>query len=171
MNLFISGDISIALTDAKNQDLPFTIDDNQDGTFTINYTPKSPGVHCISVLFGDNEIPISPIKVNVEPSIDINKIRIEGLETSKLFFCSLVSIRFRKRFLFSTNEFFFLLHPYSISVVNPSAYRWTACSDNIEYISSWSNTDKCSSCSYCWTNRQYTRSYCNTSTTGISSSF
>lgn len=84
VSLFISGDISIALTDTKNQDLPFTIDDNQDGTFTIAYTPKSPGVHCISVLFGDNEIPISPLKVNVEPSIDINKIHIEGLETRKL---------------------------------------------------------------------------------------
>lgn len=81
--LFISGDISIALTDTKNQDLPFTIDDNQDGTFTIAYTPKVPGVHCISVLFGDNEIPISPLKVNVEPSIDVNKIHIEGLETRK----------------------------------------------------------------------------------------
>ena len=84
VSLFISGDISIALTDTKNQDLPFTIDDNQDGTFTIAYTPKSPGLHCISVLFGDNEIPISPLKVNVEPSIDINKIHIEGLETRKL---------------------------------------------------------------------------------------
>jgi hypothetical protein len=47
-----------------------------------------PGLHCISVLFGDNEIPISPIKVNVEPSIDINKIRIEGLDTSKLSFAN-----------------------------------------------------------------------------------
>ena len=77
------GDISIALTDTKNQDVPFTIDDNQNGTFTIGYTAKLPGVHCISVLFGDNEIPISPIKVNVEPSVDISKIRVEGLETSK----------------------------------------------------------------------------------------
>ncbi|CAF3564394.1 unnamed protein product [Adineta steineri] len=75
------GDISIALTDTKNQDVPFTIDDNQDGTFRIAYTAKLPGVHCISVLFGDNEIPISPIKVNVEPSVDVSKIRIEGLET------------------------------------------------------------------------------------------
>jgi hypothetical protein len=76
---------SIALTDTQNHDVPFTIDDNQDGTFTIAYTPKSPGVHCISVLFGENEIPISPLKVNVEPTVDINKIRIEGLETSKYF--------------------------------------------------------------------------------------
>lgn len=81
--LVCSGDISIALTDPKNQDVPFTIDDNQNGTFTIGYTAKLPGVHCISVLFGDNEIPISPIKVNVEPSVDVSKIRVEGLETSK----------------------------------------------------------------------------------------
>jgi filamin len=81
--LSISGDVSIALTDGKNQDVPFTINDNQDGTFTIAFTAKSPGIHCISVLFSDNEIPISPFKINVEPSIDINKIRIEGLETSE----------------------------------------------------------------------------------------
>ncbi len=80
------GDISIALTDPKNQDVPFTIDDNQNGTFTIGYTAKLPGIHCISVLFGENEIPVSPIKVNVEPSVDVSKIRVEGLETSKSFF-------------------------------------------------------------------------------------
>ena len=85
IDFFVSGDISIALTDAKNQDLPFTIDDRQDGTFKIDYTPKSPGVHCISVLFSDNEIPISPLKVNVEPTVDVSKIRIEGLETRKFF--------------------------------------------------------------------------------------
>ena len=79
----VAGDISIALTDTKNQDVPFTIDDNQDGTFTIAYTAKLPGMHCISVLFGDSEIPASPIKVNVEPSVDVSKIRVEGLETSK----------------------------------------------------------------------------------------
>ena len=79
------GDISIALTDTKNQDVPFSIDDNQDGTFRISYTPKLPGVHCISVLFGDHEIPMSPIKVNVEPSVDVSKIRVEGLDTSKYF--------------------------------------------------------------------------------------
>jgi len=95
INLFISGDISIALTDTKNQDVPFTIDDKQDGTFTIAYTAKLPGLHCISVLFSDNEIPISPIKVIVEPSVDVNKIRIEGLETSK--FCPWKSVLFRFR--------------------------------------------------------------------------
>jgi len=78
------GDISIALTDIKNQDVPFTIDDNQDGTFTIAYTAKLPGLHCISVLFGDSEIPISPIKVNVEPSVDVSRIRVEGLDSMPL---------------------------------------------------------------------------------------
>ena len=112
IHLFISGDISIALTDTKNQDLPFTIDDNQDGTFTIAYTPKLPGVHCISVLFGDNEIPISPIKVNVEPSVDINKIHIEGLETSKLICVGQIEneIFLLHRFcLFSVQRFLFYL--------------------------------------------------------------
>ena len=81
--LFILGDVAIAVTDSKNYDLAFNIDDNQDGTFTISYAPKLPGVHCISVLFGDHEIPVSPFKVHVEPSIDVTKIRIEGLDTGK----------------------------------------------------------------------------------------
>ena len=75
--------MSIALTDVKNQDVPFTITDNQDGTFTIAYTATLPGLLCISVHFADIEIPSSPLKINVEASIDVTKIRVEGLETSE----------------------------------------------------------------------------------------
>lgn len=92
------------MTDSKNQDLPFTIDDNHDGTFSIAYTPKSPGVHCISVLFGENEIPISPLKVTVEPTVDVNKIRVEGLETSKFF----ISIGSEKSLMIILFAFFFV---------------------------------------------------------------
>lgn len=79
----VLGDLSISLTDSKNHDVQFKSEDNQDGTFTISYTPKIPGLHYISVAFIDVEIPISPIKVDVEPVIDVAKIRIEGLENSK----------------------------------------------------------------------------------------
>ncbi|XP_071141424.1 filamin-C-like isoform X30 [Mytilus edulis] len=75
------GDIAIALTDAQGKDVPVNTIDNQDGTFKIEYTPSSPGTYTVSVFFANSEIPKSPIKVNVESSIDLSKVKVVGLDT------------------------------------------------------------------------------------------
>ncbi|XP_052093714.1 filamin-A-like isoform X15 [Mytilus californianus] len=75
------GDIAIALTDAQGKDVPVNTIDNQDGTFKIEYTPSSPGTYTVSVFFANSEIPMSPIKVNVESSIDLSKVKVVGLDT------------------------------------------------------------------------------------------
>lgn len=41
------------------------------------------GWYTANVLFADQEIPTSPYKVNIEPNIDVSKIRVNGLEPSK----------------------------------------------------------------------------------------
>lgn len=82
-SLFL-GDIAIALTDAQGKDVPVNTIDNQDGTFKIEYTPSSPGTYTVSVFFANSEIPKSPIKVNVESSIDLSKVKVVGLDTRKL---------------------------------------------------------------------------------------
>lgn len=81
MYVLCVGDVQIALTNEKGQDVPIDIRDNNDGTFTITYKPVSVGPHTIAVLFGGQEIPKSPFKVHVNPSFDVNKIRVEGLDT------------------------------------------------------------------------------------------
>uniref|UniRef100_A0A0L8H0B8 Calponin-homology (CH) domain-containing protein n=1 Tax=Octopus bimaculoides TaxID=37653 RepID=A0A0L8H0B8_OCTBM len=76
------GDVAISLTDERGMDVPVNTVDNQDGTFTVNYEAKIPGMYTINVYFADKEIPASPIKVKVESSIDLSKVRVEGLESS-----------------------------------------------------------------------------------------
>lgn len=40
----------------------------------------------VSVAFAGKEIPNSPINVKVESQIDISKVKVDGLEPSKLIF-------------------------------------------------------------------------------------
>ena len=77
------GDVAIALTDERGLDVPVTTTDMKDNTFRIDFEPKTVGLYTCSVFFADQEIPTSPYKINVLPSIDIGKVRVEGLEESE----------------------------------------------------------------------------------------
>lgn len=85
MNFFPKGDVAIALVDDRGKDVPCNTVDNKDGTFTIEYEPKTPGTYTVQVYFAGQEVPQSPIKVKVESSIDLSKVTVKGLETRKFF--------------------------------------------------------------------------------------
>ncbi|XP_072567273.1 filamin-C-like [Paramormyrops kingsleyae] len=78
------GDVSIGIKCApgvvgpNEVDIDFDIIKNDNDTFTVKYTPPGPGNYTIMVLFGDQEIPISPFHVKVQPSHDAAKVRAEG---------------------------------------------------------------------------------------------
>uniref|UniRef100_A0A3B3ZQH0 Calponin-homology (CH) domain-containing protein n=1 Tax=Periophthalmus magnuspinnatus TaxID=409849 RepID=A0A3B3ZQH0_9GOBI len=78
------GDISIGIKCAPGvvgpaeADIDFDIIKNDNDTFTVKYTPPAPGRYTIMVLFADQEIPVSPFKVKVDPSHDAGKVRAEG---------------------------------------------------------------------------------------------
>lgn len=93
--------MAIALTDERGMDVPVNTIDNQDGTFTMKYTAQIPGTYTVNVYFADKEIPTSPIKVKVESSIDIGKVKVEGLEKSKSAFFLLTTILKSLKFNFS----------------------------------------------------------------------
>lgn len=42
-----------------------SVADNNDGTYSISYTPKYPGLNKVNVKFGEEHIPGSPLQVNV----------------------------------------------------------------------------------------------------------
>jgi hypothetical protein len=48
----------------------------------VRYEPKVSGNYCISVTFNNEEIPQSPIKIFIEPDVDVGKIRITGIDPS-----------------------------------------------------------------------------------------
>uniref|UniRef100_A0A3Q1HD57 Filamin C, gamma b (actin binding protein 280) n=1 Tax=Acanthochromis polyacanthus TaxID=80966 RepID=A0A3Q1HD57_9TELE len=78
------GDVSMGIKCAPGvvgpaeADIDFDIIKNDNDTFTVKYTPPGPGQYTIMVLFGDQEIPISPFRIKVEPSHDANKVRADG---------------------------------------------------------------------------------------------
>ncbi|XP_028307385.1 filamin-C [Gouania willdenowi] len=78
------GDVSIGIKCAPGvvapdeADIDFDIIKNDNDTFTVKYTPQGPGQYTIMVLFADQEIPISPFRIKVDPSYDAAKVRAEG---------------------------------------------------------------------------------------------
>lgn len=78
-----AGEVQIAVSNEKGQDLPATLLDNEDGTYRVDYSAPSPGNHTVTVLYGGQQVPQSPIRVAVEPHVDVSKIRVDGLEPSE----------------------------------------------------------------------------------------
>ncbi|XP_067325490.1 filamin-C isoform X7 [Anolis sagrei] len=78
------GDVSIGIKCAPGvvgpveADIDFDIIKNDNDTFTVKYTPPGPGRYTIMVLFANQEIPISPFHIKVDPSHDASKVKAEG---------------------------------------------------------------------------------------------
>ncbi|KAM6987097.1 filamin-C isoform 17-T17 [Aplochiton taeniatus] len=83
------GDVSIGIKCAPGvvgpaeADIDFDIIKNDNDTFTVKYTPPGAGRYTIMVLFADQEIPVSPFRIKVDPSHDAAKVRAEGPGLSK----------------------------------------------------------------------------------------
>jgi hypothetical protein len=66
--------------------VPYEIQQKGEDVLEVRYEPKIPGNHCISVTFNNQEIPQSPIKVYVEPDVDVTKIKVTNIDPSKHYF-------------------------------------------------------------------------------------
>ena len=54
------------------------IQDNRDGTFTVQYTPEDCGPYDIKVFYGDEPVTDAPIRTTAVPTGDASKCRITG---------------------------------------------------------------------------------------------
>ncbi|XP_052465193.1 filamin-B isoform X2 [Carassius gibelio] len=78
------GDISVGIkceanvVSDKEEDVEFDIIPNANDTITVKYIPPGAGLLTIKVLFTDQEIPVSPFHVKVDPSHDASKVKAEG---------------------------------------------------------------------------------------------
>lgn len=70
------------MNDDKGSGVDIDVLDNHDGSFTIKYAAPHPGMYQLRVVFAGTEIPGSPIRVNVQPHLDVGGIRVEGLDSS-----------------------------------------------------------------------------------------
>jgi Filamin/ABP280 repeat. len=74
----------MALTSEKGTDVPLSVTDNEDGTFTVDYCAPAPGNYTLNVLYGGVTVSRCPLRVPVQPHVDVSKIKVDGLEPSKL---------------------------------------------------------------------------------------
>lgn len=71
------------LVNDKGINVPLQVNDNEDGSFLIDYVPINSGVHSLNCTYGGVKVPDSPIKINVQSPVDLSKIKVDGLETRK----------------------------------------------------------------------------------------
>ncbi|XP_069693768.1 filamin-A isoform X2 [Periplaneta americana] len=76
------GDIKMALTNEKGIDVPLAVTDNEDGTFTVDYCAPTPGTYTLNVLYAGVPVPRCPLRVPIQPHVDVSKIKVDGLEPS-----------------------------------------------------------------------------------------
>ena len=81
--MFLPGDVAIALANERGMDVPVKTIDNKDDTFRIELEATTVGTYHCAVFFADQEIPSSPYDIIVEPSIDVTKVQVQGLDNSK----------------------------------------------------------------------------------------
>ena len=65
----------------------FYFQDNGDETFTVTYEAQDPGRQTINVTLDGNEVPQSPIVLNVAPAVDVTKIKLVDFEPEAYVDC------------------------------------------------------------------------------------
>ncbi|CAD6204963.1 GSCOCG00003073001-RA-CDS [Cotesia congregata] len=75
-----TGDLDVTMKSPDGHDLPISLTDNEDGTYTVDYVAPAPGTYTVNLNYGGLKVPQCPIKVNVQPHVDVSKIKVEGLE-------------------------------------------------------------------------------------------
>ncbi|XP_026824513.1 filamin-A isoform X4 [Ooceraea biroi] len=76
------GKLDVKLQSPESRELPITLTDNEDGTYTVDYMPPQPGTYTVNLNYGGLKVPQCPIKVNVQPHVDVSKVKVDGLEPS-----------------------------------------------------------------------------------------
>ncbi|XP_067292165.1 filamin-C isoform X1 [Pseudorasbora parva] len=71
-------ELTIEIVSDSGAQAEVCIHKNSDGTFSVTYTPLFHGTHTITIKYGGQQVPKSPIHVQVEPSVDTSGIKVYG---------------------------------------------------------------------------------------------
>ncbi|XP_073688386.1 filamin-C isoform X2 [Garra rufa] len=71
-------ELTIEIVSDSGAQVEVCIQKNTDGTFSVTYTPLFHGVHTITIKYGGQLVPKSPIRVQVEPAVDTSGIKVYG---------------------------------------------------------------------------------------------
>lgn len=102
------GELKVDMKTPDGRDLPINLNDNDDGTYTVDYVAPDPGVYTVDLNYGGLKVPQSPFKVNVTPHVDVSKVKVDGLSPSKFqstlkplvirFYCNELANKPKRRF-------------------------------------------------------------------------
>ncbi|XP_017790600.1 PREDICTED: filamin-A [Habropoda laboriosa] len=73
------GELRVTMVNPEGREILFSLTDNEDGTYTVDYVAPQPGVYLVNLNYGGLSVPQCPIKVNVQPHVDVSKIKVDGL--------------------------------------------------------------------------------------------
>ncbi|XP_006619773.1 filamin-A [Apis dorsata] len=73
------GELRVSIKDSEEKEIPFSVTDNKDGTYTVTYVAREPGACVVNLNYGGVNIPQCPIKVNVQSSVDVSKVKVDDL--------------------------------------------------------------------------------------------
>lgn len=77
------GKLDVKLLNPEGRELPISTTNNEDGTYVVDYMPPQPGNYTVNLNYGGLKVPQCPIKVNVQPHVDVSKVKVDGLEPSE----------------------------------------------------------------------------------------
>lgn len=115
--LFLStaGNIDLKLKSEKGVEIPLEVTDNEDGTYLVDYAVPAGGDYSLHCRYGDVQIPQSPLKIRVPSNVDVSKVKVDGLETSKEVKLNFYRIRNSDLYVFLIyQEFFFFKENFSL---------------------------------------------------------
>ncbi|XP_020895536.2 filamin-A, partial [Exaiptasia diaphana] len=72
------GQLMATVTNPSGAHTDTLVTDNEDGSYSVSYTPFEEGIHNLDVKFADEHIPGSPFKVDVLPPTDASKCKAYG---------------------------------------------------------------------------------------------
>lgn len=81
------GDVRVKIESSKRKSVPVSIVDNGDDTYTVNYEAPDHGTQTITITLDDEEVPQSPIKVEVKKGVDLNLVKIVDLDNRAFVDC------------------------------------------------------------------------------------
>ena len=81
------GDVRVKIESSKRKSVPVSMVDNGDDTYKVNYEAQDHGPQTITITLDDEEIPQSPIKLDIKKPIDLSKIKILDLDNRAFVDC------------------------------------------------------------------------------------
>ena len=81
------GDIKVKIESSKRKSVPVSIENNGNDTYTVTYEAKDHGPQTITITLDDEEVPQSPIKLDIKKGVDLSQIKILDMEPRAFVDC------------------------------------------------------------------------------------